>query len=618
MTALPPASASRPAAPRLLSRLRTGLRLLAALLAAVAFCVAPAPTPAAAQEGPDTEQAQSDDSQLPEIAPREFEIRGQRQIDFPSLERQPLRGFASPPSVPTLPPERLPYVPTYRQERAELPQSLPEPTMVSSQLSSSPPPAQGMIEARGGRYFSRHLGARVQAPLSTTETITLSADYDGMEGFEPFEGSSLETPSDDLDARLAFETRRPSVTFEAGLFGRYDDYTLYGAQPLATSPELAAPERSSVLGGADLDLQVRGPVTFEAGAAYHRSSHDTRFLPDSIGRALTLEEGRLAVSSVLSFDVARRTVRLDADVATAGFGSRSALDGDVRSADAGGAVVLVDEGGLRVRAGARVLAFSAAADPDGPTTSGTATATFISPSATVEWTPTPAVTVYARNRPALHARSVADVYDRNPFAGHAPSVRPTLATTRVRTGVEIAAGPVRIDAHGGYRYAPTFLYFVPSPSAGFLTAPTDAPGVFDTAYGSAEIFEAGARAALQGPDRVQASVGLSVRDGTLVGPGVPIPNFAPVTGRAAVTYSFADADGFVRVSGTFESPRFVDRTETTKVGSYLSADLEGAYALTDLIDLTAALQNLGSGTLERWERYPRPPAIFSAGLRIHW
>ncbi|PSQ99939.1 MAG: hypothetical protein BRD51_01225, partial [Bacteroidetes bacterium SW_11_64_17] len=31
-----------------------------------------------------------DTTQLPEIAPREIEIRGERQIDLPSLERQPL------------------------------------------------------------------------------------------------------------------------------------------------------------------------------------------------------------------------------------------------------------------------------------------------------------------------------------------------------------------------------------------------------------------------------------------------------------------------------------------------------------------------------------------------
>lgn len=614
MTAPSSASATRLAS---LLRRAVGLRLAAAL-AVAALCVALAPAPAAGQEEPDSEQAQPNDPRLPEIAPREFEIRGQRQIDFPSLERQPLRGFASPPTVPTLPPERLPYVPTYRQDRAELPQSLPEPALASSPLSSSPPPARGLIEARGGRYFSRHLSARVQAPLSTTETITLSADYDGLEGFQPYDASPLETPSDVLDARLGFETRRSSVAVEAGLFGRYDDYTLYGARPLTTAPVLPAPERSSATGGADLDLQVRGPVAFEAGLAYRRSSHDTRFVPDSVGSAATLEEGRIAVSSALSFDVGRRTVRLEADAASSGFGSRSALDGDVRSADAGGSVVFVKEEGLQVRAGARLLAFSAAGDPARPVGSGTASAAFFSPSASVEWTLTPAVTVYARNRPGLDARSVGDVYDRNPFAGHAPALRPTLTTTRVRTGAEIAAGPLQIDAHGGYRYAPTFLYFAPSTAPGFPTAPGGASGIFDTAYGSAEIFEAGARAALHGPDRVQASVGFSVRDGTLTGPGVTIPNFAPVTGRAAVTYSFAGADGFVRLSGTFESPRFIDRTETEKVGSHLSADLKGSYALTDLIDLTAALQNVGSGTLERWERYPRPPAIFSAGLRIHW
>ena len=52
-------------------------------------------------------------SALPDIAPREVEIRGQLEILLPSLRRQPLVGFNPPPRVPRPPAGRRPFAETY-------------------------------------------------------------------------------------------------------------------------------------------------------------------------------------------------------------------------------------------------------------------------------------------------------------------------------------------------------------------------------------------------------------------------------------------------------------------------------------------------------------------------
>ena len=64
-----------------------------------------------------TASAQDPQPVLPNLAPREVEIRGQLVIQFPALERQPLIGFNPPPRIPTIPADRRPLVEEYKQNR---------------------------------------------------------------------------------------------------------------------------------------------------------------------------------------------------------------------------------------------------------------------------------------------------------------------------------------------------------------------------------------------------------------------------------------------------------------------------------------------------------------------
>ena len=550
-----------------------------------------------------------DSTQLPEIAPREIEIRGEAQIAFPALERQPLRGFATETSLPSVPAQRAPYIPPYKQELDDLPESLPVSESTSPSFAERPPPRQGYVAVGGGRYASRFAEGLLSMPLTQQETVTLRGQYDGTEGFSPFSANDVSTPSDVGSAQVRFESRRDPVTVDADLHGSFDQYTLYGRADNQPSGTFTVPDRTGYTVGAESGVRSHGSIRASASVGYDQTQYTTEPVPsDSAGAAF--REGRLRIDGTLDATSIPLRPHLDASY------TRSSLGGDVPSSqpygvDAGATIAVEGLAGLDVTGGIRALQFESPVDPQQPTTA-TRSASFLAPIFEVQWDVTSAVTLYAENQPRLTRNSLSRLYAINPYAQHAPALQPTLETTRAEARALLTAGPVRISGKFGYRYAPSFQYFfVP-------TQPQGAPGQFDVGYDSAQILHGGAEFALQGYNSVQAALSISARNGTLVDSDAAIPNFAAVVADAMVAVGFADGQGSLQFNGTFESARYAAPNEQQRVGSYLALDVSGSYALTSLLDITVRANNLVPSTLERWAQYPRPPATVSAGLRIRW
>ena len=565
------------------------------------------PFAAAAQE-PDTT-----DQQLPDIAPREFEIRGQLQVSFPSLERQPLQGFASPPSVPSVPDDHTPYLETYRQRLENLPQSLPEPEAVSTSFERPEPAQTGFLEFGGGRYTSRFAEGHLSFPLSDGQTVSVNGNYFGMAGFSPYSGpaAGLDTPSDQADGRIQFESRHERVTVRAAAHAAGSGYTLYGEPALAGQADPDAPDRSSRSGGLTAGFQTRGPVAARLDAAFSRSAYDT----DRGSANETFWEQRVSADGRLSAPLGETRLYLDLSAARSTFGG-DVPDHDGYEVDAGFGAMLVDSDGLQVRGGGRLLTFDAPAIPR-QTDPQAVDATFIIPQARIEFDLTPSTTVFGENQPRLAKEGLDALYRHNPYAQHAPSVRPTLYTTNAASGVEVSAGAINLRAEAGYRYAPSYRFFSRPSPGGQGPSPLLDPGLA-VQYGSAQILHGGAELALQGLSPVEASLRLSVRDGELVGPEASIPYFSPVVAEGMFSVSFADQKGLIQTTGTIEGPRPVDVSGTPEVDTYVSFDVEGSYEITPLIDAVLELRNVAPSSPERWARYTRPPAVVSGGFRIHW
>lgn len=566
--------------------------------------------------GPLTAHAQDDpqrDPQLPEIAPREFEIRGQAQVSFPSLERQPLQGFASPPSVPTLPPQRVPHTNAagYKQTLGDLPASLPEAPAVSSRLQTVPPLTRGSLSADLGRYLTRSVRGVLAVPVSGTETLAFEGQYDGTNGFAAYEDPEVDTPYNTTAATVRFESRRERLTFAADVHGFVDSYQLYGVQAQPGAPGAPPiPDRSGRSIGTDLRLTTDGALPVHVGLAFDQTGYETN--PGTTRAAIPFDESRLALDGAVQFPVGISDVDLDARFATAGLNS-GAFAGDVVAFDGGGDALAVRVGPYTVRAGVRLLAFRSLVDP-GADAPGEVTATFIAPTVDASWTVLPTLRLYARNAPRLRMHHLAELHRRNPFVGATPRVQPTLETTNVESGVDVSAGKVRWQAYGGFRYAPSYLHFVPGPDdlgTGLAQGSTFAP-----AYDGARLWRAGTELALEGQTAAQATLRMELRNAVLTGADVAVPNVSSFLLEGATTLGFADRKGTVTLGASVEGPRYIDRREDEQVSALIDFDVDAAYAITPAIDVRLGLHNLGA--VERWERYPRPPAVLTTGFRMHW
>ena len=576
-------------------------RLLIIVLA-VAVCTVPLPANAQEEEDPQQE--------LPEIAPQEIEIRGELTLSFPSLQRQPLRGFETPSSIPSVSPDRSPFVEPYKQSLNTLPDSLPTPDAMSPSAAPSQPSQNGYLEMGAGRYLSRFAEGRLSLPLTSQQRLSFEMDYTGTDGFPPYETVDVETPADGLDGRIRFETRHDHVSFAADVHGRADRYTLYGIPELATNASAVPPDRSGYAGGARAELRTMGTVTSSVDLFYERTQFDTELGLAANAPIASFVENRLGMDGAATFRLGSRSARLEVAALRSSFGGDPPSQ-TAYSVDGGGSVGLLESDRLSVRAGARILAFESPVAPQ-RADSPTASATFIVPQGRAELRMDESATLYAENAPEQSEGTLADVYERNPYAQHAPSVRPQLSTTNAEAGLNLSLGAVRLQTNAGYRYAPSYRYFEnPDPSQ-------SSPRLFTAAYESARILHVGGQIGLQGIRGFATSVRLALRDGALVGDDADIPYFSPVVGSAMLSYSFANDRGYLQTTGELKSPRPTDPSGTTEIGTYVAFDVEGSYQLTSSLDAVVRIQNISPAAPKEWARYPRPPAMVMGGVRIRW
>jgi len=584
---------------------RMARRMLSTAVVALALLAGPLLLPSAVQaQQPDTSQ-----QKLPEIAPQEFEIRGELQLSFPSLKRQPLRGFASPPTIPSVPPSQAPFMESYKQDLEDLPESLPAQTTVTRSVAQPKAPQRGFIEAGGGRYASRFAAARYAVDFSPQQSLSVHADYDGTQGFSPYSGAAtdLEAPSDDVAGDVQFRSRHDRFSIQTRAFGSLSDYTLYGQPGLTTD----APSRTGTRLGARARLRTFGRIESHLGLGYASTGYTT---DPASAASQELSEGRLTLDGRLEIPIGDLSSYVDASL------TRSSYNGDVSgspsgfsvSGGAGTEVWSTDR--LSVEAGVRVLSYSAPEDPG--TTDDTESSTYVMPEARATYALTPSLTAFAENTPHLRDDGLHGLYAENPFANAAnpststvPSVRPTVFTTDANTGVRFSAGPVRITTDAGFRYAPSYRFFA---------VPTSSPQNLQVGYGSARILHGGAEVALQGIQNVETALSVSLRDGTLVGPDEPIPHFSPVVADAMVSVSFLNDKALLQTTGTVESARPAEVGTDREVDPYVSFDLEGSYQVTQLLDVLLKVQNLSPDAPTKWARYSRPPAAIQAGIRIDW
>jgi len=558
-------------------------------------------------------------SALPDIAPREVEIRGQLDISLPSLQRQPLVGFNPPPRVPRPPAGRRPFVETYKQASADLPASPLQQPMPPSVLGAAYPPAQGLVETSVGRYFSRAVVARLQAPLSDQVSFLLRTDYRGSDGHTPFDESpDVNAPFNTFEGMIGVQGAGTRWAAGFTFSGFVDSYDLYGA---SIGSLLSQPEREGrgVVGTLHLSTLAGTPVEARLNLSYGTTRYETEIptggifpdgLFDSLG-FLGLSEQRFEADTDLSFPVEAGDVWIAGVVSVASLaderGGGSAYEGTYSAYEGGGGFRFQRGRTLTLSAGARFLiAFS-----DSPDSSDQIRKGYLSPDLYVEFLPTSGVRLYARNRPGVEPNTVSDVFRINPYLTPQPQLRATLRTIDAEVGARVFAGPLQLALAAGHQNMPQYLFF--ENEEGLFSRGTTA-----LRYSKARVTYAGGSVSMVLPGGLHAMLGATYRHGRLTEEQTDIPYFAPVLGEATLSYSFAQSRGLLQLTGHYESARYIDRQHSRKLETYLDLDAEASFNVTPLLGLVFGVENIGGGDHTRWDNYPESRYVIGAGLRVNW
>lgn len=563
---------------------------------------------------------------LPDIAPRVVEIRGQLEISMPSLQRQPLIGFNPPPTVTPIPPDRRPYVEDYKQESVDLPPSplqAPEPPSIASLISRQP--RNGLIEATAGRYLSRTIRFRTEWPISNPTAVYSRFDYEGSDGHEPFEDQPDARPAfDAMDALVGLQYLGRGAALGVEVDGFLNNYLLYAAERSASAGMLGdgAPDREGRGGGVAgwIRTQATSSIDFDGRVRYGTTIYNTQAALATASPAFKAlfetEESTLDADADLRIPFAPgQSILADARFTGVGRGD-DAVAGTVRMFDAGGGVQVGFLRGFELKALGRFMTY--ASEPHRVVqglTEGAAENTFVSVELSANLYPAEGLRFYVKNEPHADHHTLASLYRQNPYLVDGPILRPTIYTIDARGGGHIVKGAFEAEIYAGFQQAPNFLYFTRSTDADSYGYGTD---LLNAHYDEAEIILLGGDVSVNLPAGLNATVGLTVRDGRLTQDDTDIPYFGPLVGRGSLSYSFADGRGFLQATGRYESARFVDVPDARELGDFFDLDVEGSFDITPALGAVLRFQNLSAGYLERWERFEQSPFVLMGGLRVRW
>ena len=570
------------------------------------------------------------DSTLPELAPSEYEIRGQANVILPPADRPPLTGFETPPRVAQIPEGRRPYTEDYRQNRSDLPASpigRPEPPAISS--LSGREPINGEFEASAGRYLSRLVRARVGLPLSGAEAFVARVLYRGSDGHQPFDTEpydALRTGYDVLEGSAGISSNHTYFSAGGMVEGYAENYTLYGARRTIVPTIPTVPERRGTDAGAQAWLTTRGEnrAVIDVRVRYGVTKYEDDWVvggPMDDRTTPTLSENRLNAGFTLRTPFATNQGMLDAAFSTA------TLDGianDNTTVEFSGAAGYGFRSGnsMEIMLGARLLTYTVSDNTSSGRTETLLSGTYVAPDVRLDVYPANGVKLYAQNTPRIQSNALAETFRRNPYLVSEPSIRPSLSTIDAEGGVSVYSGPLQLAARAGFQYFPRYLYFE---NAGDLESGFRA-GVMAVRYDEARILSAGGDLSVVLPGGFQATVGATVRDGRLTfekpvsdeTDDSIIPYFGPIVGRGMISYSFLEGRALIQAVAEYESARYNDRDETRKIGDFFDADIVATYNVTPGMGIGIRLENLSAGYLDRWGNYPLSPTVIGAGINIKW
>lgn len=160
---------------------------------------------------------------LPDIDPQDIEIRGDFEVRFPGITRQPILGFSPRPRVFQIDPNRMPFIETPEQVVASLPVSeLDRPAPPPFRFYSKPERFRLWSTTGIGNYMSPE--ADVYAELPISERTVLAGTFHNFSSGSYLEGDTDQTSSfRNMDGSFrAIHYAGKRSRWEVGFTGRSD------------------------------------------------------------------------------------------------------------------------------------------------------------------------------------------------------------------------------------------------------------------------------------------------------------------------------------------------------------------------------------------------------------
>lgn len=563
-------------------------------------------------------QSSTDPSALPDLAPREIEIRGELEISFPSLRRQPLIGFNPPPRIPEIDPARAPYTETYRTSSADLPESpLQRPTPPGGGLFNAPPPGQALLQATFGRFTSRQVRGHAATSIGSTGSLYGQVTYEGTGGHEPF-GDTTTTASafDAVAGRVGLLTRQDAWSAGAEVEGAYDTYGLFGAV-IGASPldVLPTPDRTvRQLGG---QAWLRTAPTGTVDAEVRLRLEDTEVTTDVFARddaRFARTERRVEATRSAATELAIGVAEIDLRGGLASLDPSNAFARDLDHLDAG-ALLRFPYQQFDAVAGLRFLTYGVS-----PALTGTEEVRrgYLAPTLRVAFYPADGLEVYLRQAPSITPNGLSALYRTAPYLVDEPAQRPTVRLVDAEAGIHWFAGALQLSTAAGVEMSPNYRVFEHQPVS-LLNAYEE--GISRVSYAEARILRIQGQVAYVTRTGVEVSltaVGQHGRlpDGDADGATV-VPYLPPLAGEVRLSYGPAASRLRLQAVGTLASARWRDRQEAERVDAFMDLDLEGQIRITDFVSVVARVGSVANDGA-RWSGYPRAPTVVQGGLRMAW
>ncbi|MEM8485498.1 MAG: hypothetical protein AAF564_08100 [Bacteroidota bacterium] len=560
---------------------------------------------------------------LPDISPREVEIRGELQIAFPSLIRQPLIGFNPPPRVPELPEGRMPFIEDYKLASADLPNTplgQPDPPSVSSLGDLQP--LRGEFEASAGRYLSRIIRARLSASINRNSALYSRIDYQGTEGYFLEDDSrfpDLRNPFDGLYAVLGYQSVGARRGWGIELDGNVDSYTLFGTNILendSISSQVVLPDRNGLAGNAEFWIRSQGEAAVDA--EFRLKYGGTRYQTDLFDNALNalprLDQKEKRLTSVFNlgvpFSIGDFLVRTE--VSGAGLDDESVFDFSTYYLNVGSGFKVVFSPTFNIQLLGRYLGTSFIDGGQDEFRS------YLSADAQLNLYPAPGVSIFARNTPGLDRNTMWEVFRQNPYVSDMLQLQSSIRPIDAEAGFTLFKGNVQMSVKAGYIQSPNFLFFESEADQPGITGYNYRRGIFAYNYADVEILHADGDISISFPSGIHAKFGVSVREAQLTDSEVNVPYYSPIISENLISYTFAEKRMMLQLLTTYHSSRNRNRFDNSKVDDYFDMDLSYSYKMHPGLGMIVRLENIVGSRLEHWEHYREAPFTVSAGLRVFW